>query len=287
MSNANNLLTRIFTQSMLSSFISSESLPLLYQNVIRRYHINADTPKNNAQILSEIYSVVEGTYRYEYYYKNTLLNKLLINAHRLKTTTALTEVSISKSKADYIMINGKAVVYEIKTDLDTLDRLETQINDYYTAFDHVCIVAGESRKSELRAMLEGTPIGLYLLTGRNTICRYKEPEKNDAWLDVEQIFRILRKAEYESIILQLCGILPKVSPVKYYRECKKVFCSYPVEKIYPLFLKELKKRNHIESIDYRLIPEALHFLVYFSKCNSNELDELSLFLSQEYKEESE
>ena len=86
------------------------------------------------------YSCLLYTSRNEYYYKNTLLNKLLLGIHSVNTTTALTEIPIAKSKADFVLINGKAVVYEIKTELDNFDRLENQINDYYTAFDHVAVV---------------------------------------------------------------------------------------------------------------------------------------------------
>ena len=78
--------------------------------------------------------------RNEYYYKITLLNKLLLGIHSVNTTTALTEFPIAKSKADFVLINGKAVVYEIKTELDNLERLESQISDYYKAFDHVAVV---------------------------------------------------------------------------------------------------------------------------------------------------
>ena len=63
--------------------------------------------------------------------------------HSVNTTTALTEVAIAKSKADFVLINGKAVVYEIKTELDNLERLCSQIDDYYKAFDHVAVVTYE------------------------------------------------------------------------------------------------------------------------------------------------
>lgn len=283
MSNANNVLSRIFTQNALASIIStSGTLPPVYQAVVRRYSIPTDGSYSNAEVISEIYCIVEKSYRYEYYYKNTLLNKLIINVQRLHTTTALTEVPIAKSKADFIMINGKAVVYEIKTDLDTLDRLESQISDYYKAFDHVCIVTGEGKKDEVIAKFKGSPVGIYILTSRNTIKRFKEPKTYTMELELEQIFRVLRKAEYESIIRQLRGELPKVSPVRYYEECKRIICSYSVEQVYPLFLAELKKRNRIESIDYSSIPGALHFLVYFSKYRKKEIDRLCLFLEQTY-----
>lgn len=285
-SNANNALTRIFTQSTLSSLLSSKVPPPIYQSVIRRYEIPADGTQSNSDIISEIYCIIRETYRCEYYYKNTLLNKLIINAHRLHTTTALTEVPIAKSKADFIMINGKAVVYEIKTDLDTLDRLETQISDYYKAFDHVCVVAGESKKSELIDRFEGSPIGIYILTAKNTLSKIKEPEEDKSWLNLEEMFRILRKSEYEAVTLQLAGSLPDVPPVRYYAECKRIICSHSVEEVYPLFLNQLKNRNKLESIDYRIIPDGMHFLIYFSKCRDKELTNLRHFLEQKYREEN-
>lgn len=46
-------------------------------------------------------------HRNEYFYKNTLLNKLLLGVHKPTTTVALTEIPIAKSKADFVLINGK------------------------------------------------------------------------------------------------------------------------------------------------------------------------------------
>ncbi len=53
-------------------------------------------------------------YRNEYFYKNTILNKLLLGRHSINTTTALSEMPIGKSIADFILLNGKGVVDEIK-----------------------------------------------------------------------------------------------------------------------------------------------------------------------------
>ena len=47
------------------------------------------------------------------------------------------------------MIEGKAVVYENKTDLDNLDRLPGQLADYSNAFLHVVIICGEKRLPSL------------------------------------------------------------------------------------------------------------------------------------------
>ena len=55
----------------------------------------------------------------------------------------MTEIPVGNAKPDFILINGKAVVYEIKTEFDNFDRLENQITEYYRAFNHVAIVTHE------------------------------------------------------------------------------------------------------------------------------------------------
>ncbi len=58
------------------------------------------------------------SYRNEYFYKNTLLNKLLLGVHSINTT-ALTEVPVKY--ANQILFNKwKSCKHEIKTELDTL-----------------------------------------------------------------------------------------------------------------------------------------------------------------------
>ena len=143
MSVKDSILTRVFTQSMLKDLMYEQSSISLLDKIVKRYEISFDGEVKNENVISEIYQYLGSSYRNEYFYKNTLLNKLIISVHRLKTTTALTEVPVAKSKADFIMINGKAIVYEIKTELDTFERLETQLRDYYKAFDHVCVVTSE------------------------------------------------------------------------------------------------------------------------------------------------
>lgn len=281
----NTILTRFFTQRTIKSLIMSDEESSIFYKVVRRYHIPYGANTSNAEVISEIYQYLAGSYRNEYLYKNTLLNKLLINAHRINTTVALTEVPIANSKADFIMINGKAVVYEIKTELDTFERLENQIKDYYKAFDHVCVVTSETQESALLEKLSGTPTGLYILTKKNTIRKPKEPEEYREKLDINVMFKILNKPEYESLTAALCGFLPNVKPVKYYRECMRLVSGFSVEEVYPLFLKELKKRSRVEVIDFSRIPNALNCLAYFSRYSSEDYKKLLAFLNGTYRED--
>lgn len=283
MNTNNSILTRVFTQNMLKELMYDYSDTHILSNIVKRYEINYDGEVKNERIISEIYQYISRSYRNEYFYKNTLLNKLIISAHRLKTTTALTEVPVAKSKADFIMINGKAVVYEIKTELDTFERLESQISDYYKAFDHVCVVTSQSQAEELQVRFNNSPVGIYVLSDKNTLRRLKEPQEFRDNLDKEQIFKILNKPEYENIVKKTIKRLPNVTPVQYYRECKKIACELPLDELYSLFLKELKKRNKIDVIDFEQIPYALRFLVYFSKFQKEQLLELNDYLKQPFE----
>jgi len=222
------------------------------------------------------------SYRNEYVYKNTLINKLLITKHSLKTTTALTEIPISKSKADFVLINGKAIVYEIKTELDSFDRLESQLSDYYKAFDHVCVVTCEDNFKKLEGLLKHSPAGIYILTKRNSLSPRKEPIRDYSKLDSRVMFKILRKLEFENIIRTHYGQLPIASQVNHYNECYKLFKNIDIQTAYQYMLKALKKRAIVEIEEFRNIPYELKFLTYFAKYKKDDYRRLNNFLNNEF-----
>ncbi|WP_235427243.1 sce7726 family protein [Cohnella kolymensis] len=171
--NNNLLLNRIFTKSTFTDWIKNHKDSDLNES-IRKYLSNS--PILNKDVISQIYKTMLKSHRNEYIYKNTLLNKLLLGRHSIKSTIALTEIPIEKSKADFILINGKAVVYEIKTELDNFDRLIGQLKDYYKAFDYVCVITSESNYKNVLTLLQNTDVGLCTLTRRNTISTKKRTD---------------------------------------------------------------------------------------------------------------
>ena len=284
MMNTNKIsnLNRIFTRNMLRHFIEGK-VDNAYSSVVRRYISNADQ-KNNRELISEIYCELQNNYRNEYFYKNTLLNKLLLGVHSVNTTTALTEIAIAKSKADFILINGKAVVYEIKTELDNLDRLESQIDDYYKAFEHVAVVTYEKNLKQLKKVLDNIdrPVGIYVLRKNGKLGTVRKPQKYTGDLDKEIIFKLLRKSEYEYIIAQQYGYLPEVTQFQYYSTCKKMFLQIPIEESYLQVLRILKKRMQLEKEEFVKIPYELKFLVYFMEFTYDDYQKLEIFLERQY-----
>lgn len=263
MSSNNIVLNRFFTQYVFNDLVANHTNST-YCTVVKRYLKDEQgKSKSNCEVISQIYKYMSKNYRNEYFYQNTMLNKLLLGKHSLNTTTALTQIPIGKSKADFIMINGKAVVYEIKTELDSFERLETQLNDYFKAFNHVCVVTCESSFGKISKLLENTPVGICILTNRNTLRFPKEPEESNDKLSHEVLFKILHKKEFEEILNIHYGSLPKATQVFYYDECLRLFSSIPISTLYPMVLVQLKKRNHIIKEYYQNVPYELKSLLYF------------------------
>ncbi|WP_195954694.1 sce7726 family protein [Clostridium tertium] len=277
MENNNIILNRIFTKTTFNSLIYNKD-NTCYSTIVTRY-LSDINKKSNKLIIRDLYKFMGREYRNEYYFKNTLINKLLLGKYSVNTTTALTEVPINKSKADFILVNNKAVVYEIKTSLDTLERLDTQLNDYFKAFTTVCVVTCESNYEKLNSLLKDTKVGIYILTDKNTLSKRKEPIEERAYLNYEVIFKILRKNEFENILLKCYGKLPSSTPAFYYDECFEYFKSIDIDLIYKYMLEELRKRIYLDKENYKnIIPYELKFLAYFAEYKEEDYSKLNKFL---------
>lgn len=276
---SNNLaLNRVFNQRVFRDLINEKSNHVFAGCVNRYIH---SRHCSNHELIRNLYNYLAKNYRNEYFYKNTLLNKLLLGRHSLNTTTALAELPINRSKADFILINGHATVYEIKTELDSFDRLESQINDYHRVFNNVCVVAAESSAKKLNQMLKDTNVGICVITKRNNISERKPTLEDNRHLDHTSMFKVLRKKEYETILLSHFGYLPHTTQVKYYRECLHLFRAIDLMVAHGYLLKELKKRTIKEKEAFKQVPYELKFLTYFSDFRATDYKKLQHFLNKE------
>jgi len=274
------ILKRVFTKNTLKTLMNEGNSDML-SYCVKRY-IKNPNGKDYGTLLSEIYSYMNKQYRNEYLYKNTLLNKLLLGKHSLRTTTALTELPIGKSKADFVMINGKGVVYEIKTELDNVDRLNNQIDDYYKAFKYVCVVTCDEHYNKIINLVDES-VGIIILTSKGSLKTIREAKEKSSELDYKTIFKILRKAEFESIIEYAGFDLPKSSQFHYYKECMSVIENIEILNLQIEMLKRLKRRENIDVEEFKyIVPYELKFLVYFSGFHKDEYLVLNKTLKYEY-----
>lgn len=288
MPNNSRAINRIFTKKVMGDLIKSGSNEV-YNCVVRRYIVDPDG-KTNGDIISEIYAHLQEDYRNEYYYMNTLLNKLLLGIHSLNTTTALSQVRIASHIADFVMINGTGKVYEIKSELDNFDRLIDQLRDYFKAFSFVSVLASEHELTHVENILEqlgelGEAVGIYVLTENDTIfnrTKGREPKEYNDCLDYRCIFTLLRKCEYENVLMAYFKEVPQVPPVFYFDACLERFCQIPILTAQELAFKELKKRNKITQTMIADVPNELKSVIYFSNL-STDIDELNKFLQRQYR----
>lgn len=259
----NIILKRFFSKSILHDLLSGNKNEV-FDCVVRRY-ISEPDGKSYGDLVSEIYTYLGNQYRTEYFYKNTMLNKLLLKKHNYRKTVVLSELPVANSKADFIMINGNGVVYEIKTELDNLERLNAQIQDYYKAFTKVCVVTYEDNLEKVIKIIPET-VGIMVLTKRKALRTLREPVTENKYLDVYTIFKILRKYEFENIIQEMGYELPDVNQFKYYKRCLEILFLCDIEKLQKSMLGELKKRMKIEIVEFSLeLPEELRFLSYMDE----------------------
>ena len=87
MTENNLILNRLFTQNVFFDMIDTND-NTTYGAVIQRF-VNDYENKDNGALISEVYRFMSKSYRNEYFYQNTLLNKLLLGKHSINTTTCL------------------------------------------------------------------------------------------------------------------------------------------------------------------------------------------------------
>jgi len=189
-----------------------------------------------------IYSELQSSYRNEYIYKNAIANKILLGRHSLNTATMHTEFRVGESKADILILNGTSHIYEIKTELDSLERLSKQLDDYLKFSEYVTIVTADRHVEKL---LQRAPsaVGILILTGRGSLKTIRKANSGKNNLVNSLIFDSLQKSEYTKIIYEISGFLPDVSNALMYTECKKVFEQFDINDCHHLIVDGLKSRN--------------------------------------------
>lgn len=248
-------------------------------------HITVSDSTSNLDVINVIYDSLLKNYKNEYVYKNILTNKLLLKKYSLKNTIALNEFNIGKSIADFVLFNGEARVYEIKTELDNLEKLDKQIADYCQFGDKVYIVTSSKHVNKLIELYESSTIGIVELTSRNALKTIKEATSNVSSFNYETLFKTLRKPEYLEIIDEYFNFVPEVSNTRIFKECLALAKNIEVTLFQKMVVNKLKSRNisNPKKIQEKAIPESLKHICYTLDFSKNEYEKLYSFLNKNSK----
>lgn len=251
---------------------------------IKKYTKVTDSA-TNLDTINFIYKSLLKNYKNEYVYKNILTNKLLLKKYSLRSTVALNEFNIGKSIADFVLLNGEARVYEIKTELDNLGKLDKQVFDYCKFADKVYIVTSSKHINKLIELYKNSSIGIIELTPRNALKTIKEAENNLSTFKHEILFKTLRKQEYLELIEEYFKFIPEVSNTLIFRECLNLVKKIEISIFQKMVIDKLKTRNisNPNIIKEETIPESLKHICYALDLSKDEYEELNSFLNKNSK----
>ncbi|MBC8402176.1 MAG: sce7726 family protein [Candidatus Marinimicrobia bacterium] len=277
-----NTYAKLFSPANFKKVISNGDCSTIVRK-IEKYHAyhQKDSVKTYGEIINSLYRNMLHSYRNEYIYKNTIINKLLLGKHSTNTTTVLNEFRIGKSKADLLFINGQVILYEIKSEYDNPDRLESQIIEYQKAVDQIYLVVGPKDTNYYLASNIPHTIGILELTNRGTLSTQRVATKTFGNLNHDILFKLLRKDEYLSLINRFYSFVPNVPNTQIYRECLRLSKSIDIIEFQKLIFNKLKDRKLRDAIDFNSnrTPYALKHVCYFSDPNQKEYQNLYSFLN--------
>lgn len=229
---------KLFKYQKLISFVRDSRL-----NNLQNFQ-NEGENLSNSQIYEKVYKILFDNHKFEYIFKNEFLN-LHINEVYDQRKKLLYEVEIYKDNTlinilDLLLITeSSAYAIEIKSDFDTPNRLEKQLDTYMKLFQYVSIFVSEEKLSlylkHLEDMRYETVGVLSLVNG--AIRTIKKPLQNE--LDIEMI--------KENIWRLKPGL-----PIE----------ELPIDKLYTSWLNILFTTFSYDSDFVRKMPRSLKFFSY-------------------------
>jgi hypothetical protein len=183
-------------------------------------------------------------YRHEYIYKAALTHKILLGRHSLQTASMLNEFRVGECKADIAILNGTATVYEIKSERDSLTRLERQVTAYAKVFARVYVIAGENH---VAAVMTSVPrdVGVLRLNGRHRISTVREAADRSEGISPVAIFDSVRTVEAR-MILQSRGVsIPAVPNTELNPVLRELFIKLKPREAHASMVQVLKKTRNL------------------------------------------
>ena len=208
------------------------------------------------EALLAVFWLLNSTYRCDYVYRTAITNKLFLRRYSPATTTLLPELRVWRSKVDLAMFNGTSVAYEIKSDLDNVGRLETQLRDYSEMFDRIFVVTHQGQLTSLRANL-APHVGILVLTDALSFRVERDATSNVDNVRTTTMVDALRREEVLSLTRSVLGALPASTSVGLIDECVRALASRPARDVHSAMVAVLKRRVRLTRADLEAIAPPL------------------------------
>jgi hypothetical protein len=272
----NYSLSRFLSPALLDALAANDKESI---NEVSRQLANCGLVQSASATLKDAlelcYTHLFENYKNEYIYRNMVFQNLVMKNHTFENCISIPEFRVGLSKADLAVFNGTSTAYEIKTELDSTTRLESQLADYSKFFDFIYVVTYLGFLKTAEKMIPNH-VGIYLRNEKGDFEVYREAISNKANISHETLMASLRKPEYTSIIQSEYGFVPNVPNTKYYSECQILFEKLDIEVVHRNVVKILQsrqiKQNQIEMIE--AFPESLKSLSLTKRYSKEECDSI-------------
>lgn len=196
--------------------------------------------------------------RDEYVYKSALTHNVLLGRHSLNTSCLLTEFRVGACRADVAILNGTSTVYEIKSERDTLSRLENQLQNYRKVFAKIYVVVAEPFVDQV---IEQTSedIGVMSLARWNRVRTIRSALDCADFVSPLTIFDSLRLSEAKEILNSLCIEIPDLPNTKMRAALRERFIDLPPRCVHDEMVKVIKRTRSLAALGtlVRQLPHSL------------------------------
>ena len=219
----------------------SGDLSLIQAKITRHNKTWIDINKSYFDYLKYVYKVLERNYQNEYIFKNAFLNSTLAEEFLKPDVKSFNEFRTGNSVADLAMFNGKSIAFEIKTEMDSCKRLDTQIKSYKEIFNEIYLIIPESKLSVYRCY----DVGIIVLESNKQKfrCEKKSPIYT---INPNAIMNVLHTLEYKDIVMKHYHSLPKdMNSFNQFKLCGELIRNIPNKKLNKYFISCMKQRSGI------------------------------------------
>lgn len=183
-------------------------------------------------------------YRHEYIYKAALTHKILLGKHSLQTASMINEFRVGDCKADVAILNGTATVYEVKSERDSLARLDRQIAAYSTVFAKVYVIASESHIDAVLSTVPDT-VGVLCLNKRHQISTLRDAVDQPERTSPGAIFDSIRTGEARMILSSFGISIPHVPNTELHRVLRHAFVKLDPIQAHEGMVRVLKQTRNL------------------------------------------
>lgn len=213
------------------------------------------------KLLDQLYLLLLEKYQCEYVYKNIITNELFLEKHDPEKSYITSEFPCADTKADLVIFNKTSTVYEIKTPLDSFEKLDRQIQQYSRMFDKIYLVTSDSNKHKALTILPDH-VGILYLSKYMKIHTFRKALSNKNNVDPETIFSCLRKTEYLTAISMELGITLNEPSGLIWRKANSLFCKINPCTAHDLMVSMINNRNDYNKKSFIInsMPSSLSHL---------------------------